>query len=82
MNVTTDRVHLAAFGRRLKAAREAKGWTQTYVAQYIGTSPTALRWWEQGEREPGASFLAKLAALFGSTMDALWHGERRTPVLH
>ncbi|MDK9624688.1 helix-turn-helix transcriptional regulator [Propionibacterium freudenreichii] len=62
--------------RNLKAAREARGWSQDDLAQYLQSSginiaQTGVSRWEQGEREPRATELRALARAFGTTVDAL-----------
>lgn len=38
------------FGKRIRAARRAKGWTQQFLAENIGTSDREVRFWESGQR--------------------------------
>ena len=38
----TRRLDFHALGREIKRKREAKGWTQKYLAQLVDRTPTAL----------------------------------------
>lgn len=59
----------------IKKHREAKGYTQHTLAEKLGVSPAAVAMWETGERIPRASTLAKMAELFGCSMDDLMRKE-------
>lgn len=50
-------------GSRIKAAREALGWTQKELAQRAGIPLSSLRQYEIRDRVPGADALEKLAAV-------------------
>lgn len=55
----------SAFAVRLRALREAAGYTQADTAQHAGVGYQTYLRWERGEREPEFSQLLKLAELFG-----------------
>ncbi len=38
--------------KRIKAQREAKGWTQTRLSYAVGVAPGTISRWERGEVEP------------------------------
>lgn len=48
-------------GRRLKYAREARGITQTSLAEIISVSPAAISQYEKGQRSPSSDILKKMA---------------------
>lgn len=50
--------------RRLKGARELKGWSQAKVAQQLGTDASTVSRWERGLFFPTPSFRERLCALF------------------
>lgn len=52
------------FHERLKAARNACGYTQHEVAARLGITDRAYRHWEAGDREPSIGRLIALADLF------------------
>ena len=55
----------------LRAARKAKGMTQTEVAKIIGLTQSAYSDWERGETKIDSQSLKKLAALFETSVDYL-----------
>ncbi len=59
-------------GRRLKLARENKGWSQIYVAKLLnGVTSQALSNYERGERDPDTALLRQLAQLYEVSVDWL-----------
>ncbi len=50
--------------QHLKQQREARGWSQKYVAQNVGTSAFTVGRWERGVNRPSSYFRAKLRDLF------------------
>src|SRR5690348_2434094 len=57
--------------RRLRAAREQRGWSQTALAEQLGTTELTVGRWERGERSPQVFYRAKLCELFGMTAEEL-----------
>lgn len=55
----------AITGRNLKALREANGYTQEKVSEYLGIGRSAYANYEAGEREAPLEVLEKAADLFG-----------------
>lgn len=62
---------LAQAGRRFRVAREAVGLTQAAAAAALGVHPTVLSRYENGVWFPRVGTVRKLAALYGTTVDAL-----------
>lgn len=58
-------------GDRLREAREAKGWSQVYVAKVVGITSQALSNYERGERDPDTPLLNTLADLYDVSTDFL-----------
>lgn len=60
---------------RLRACREAKGWTMATAAERLseatGENVIHQRWarWEHGDRVPSPELAAPLAAMFGTDPD-------------
>lgn len=50
---------------RLRFEREARGWTQQYVAEHLGAEMNIVSRWECGKRKPGPYYRKKLCTLFG-----------------
>ena len=53
---------------RLKQERERRGWTQSEVAERIGSTRINVGRWEKGETVPGPFYRQKLAELFGKSI--------------
>jgi transcriptional regulator with XRE-family HTH domain len=60
-----------ASNRRLKQARELRGWSQAKVAEQIGTDATTVSRWERGLFSPTPYFRERLCALFGKNAEEL-----------
>jgi transcriptional regulator with XRE-family HTH domain len=57
--------------RRLKQARELRGWSQAKVAEAIGTDATTVSRWERGLFSPTPYFRERLCKLFGKNAEEL-----------
>ncbi len=57
--------------RRLKQARELRGWSQAKVAELIGTDATTVSRWERGLFLPTPYFRERLCELFGKNAEEL-----------
>jgi transcriptional regulator with XRE-family HTH domain len=70
------------FGRRLKAAREARELTQQQVAEWFDVNKATVSAWEQGVGVPDALRLRRLAKLYGTSSDALlWEEAESTQAM-
>ena len=58
-------------GEKLKAARLAAGLTQIDLAERVGCQQRDISRWENGDREPRATTLKKMAQAIGCSMDDL-----------
>lgn len=67
-------VPLTPFAHYLGVMRRASGITQMALAEQIGVHWRTIQGYEGGTIEPTAGAVAKLADLFGVTMDAMWRG--------
>src|SRR5260221_13653052 len=56
---------------RLKQERDRRGWTQSQLAEQVGTTQTNVSRWEKGETVPGPYYRQRLGALFGKTLTEL-----------
>jgi Zn-dependent peptidase ImmA (M78 family)/DNA-binding XRE family transcriptional regulator len=61
----------SGLGRRIREARERKGLTQADIASALGKTPTAVSYWESGQRSPGLDDLTQLTRLLGVGVAAL-----------
>jgi transcriptional regulator with XRE-family HTH domain len=58
-------------GRRVRAGREAHGWSQEELAETIGVGAEMLSRYERGVKFPSHVTLVRLAKALGTTADAL-----------
>jgi transcriptional regulator with XRE-family HTH domain len=58
-------------GRRIRAFRKLKGYTQEQLAKDIGISVSVLGEVERGNRKPKVDLLQKIANQFSITVDEL-----------
>jgi transcriptional regulator with XRE-family HTH domain len=68
---------MAPFAARLRALRARRGIGQRQVAEEAGVARGTVGFLEQGRCCPTADSLARLAGVFGVTLDELWHGTGR-----
>ena len=61
---------------RIKALREARGWTQAELARRINITRNGVNSWEQGLSMPSPACLVDLSKVFSVSMDYLLGVER------
>lgn len=61
---------------RIKALREARGWTQAELARRLNITRNGVNSWEQGLSMPSPACLVDLAKLFSISTDYLLGVER------
>lgn len=64
-----------AIGRRLKAARRARGLKQNAVATMMGIDPPRLQNWEAGRATMPPEFVLKFWQITGATFDYVYRGD-------
>lgn len=79
MASSDDRTKLA-IGRRIRAARLARGFSQKALARQIGREPVVLWKNEKGVTQPNTDALMKLAVALNVSVDWLFHGGDGGPV--
>ncbi len=57
---------------RIYESRKLMGVTQEVLAEKLGITPQSVSRWENGQSRPDVDMLPKLAAFFGTTIDALF----------
>lgn len=65
---------------RIKALREARGWTQAELARRMNMTRNGINSWEQGLSMPSPQSLVDLARLFSVSTDYLLGVERHNTV--
>jgi transcriptional regulator with XRE-family HTH domain len=72
--MSSGNVLLIALGRRIRALRQSKGWTQVDMAVHLGISRNHLSDLETGKREIGLLMLQVIARGLDTTMNKLLKG--------
>ena len=65
---------------RIKALREARGWTQAELARRLNITRNGVNSWEQGLSMPSPACLVDLAKLFSVSTDYLLGVEKHNTV--
>ena len=65
------------FGRRVRALRKERGWTQVYMATHTGLGSVYISQLEHGKKEPGLRTIEILALSFEMTPSQLLRGVGR-----
>lgn len=65
---------------RIKALREARGWTQAELARRMNMTRNGINSWEQGLSMPSPPSLVDLAKLFSASTDYLLGVENHSTV--
>jgi transcriptional regulator with XRE-family HTH domain len=73
--MTTEVLALTTLARQIHNLRRARGWSQPELATKVESSTTMIGRYERAEMMPAVDTVAKLADVFGVTMDHLYHGE-------
>lgn len=58
-----------ALGREIKRKREAKGWTQEYLAQLVDRTPRSIMYMENRGQKPSLNVFYKLVTLLEISVD-------------
>lgn len=64
-----------ALGREIKRKREAKGWTQEYLAQLVDRTPRSIMYFENRGQHPSFNLFFKLVTLFDISVDQFFYTE-------
>jgi transcriptional regulator with XRE-family HTH domain len=68
--VNEECIHID-IGRRLLAARAARGFSQAMLATFLGITPQAISGWENGAAAPSISNMVRLAKILAISLDWL-----------
>jgi transcriptional regulator with XRE-family HTH domain len=69
-----DEDAVESFGRKVRAARQARGWTQEELADRAGLAPVQVSRVERGVREVRLTTFLRLVSALGTTPDRLLRG--------
>ena len=67
------------FGQRLAAARKNRGWSQTKLAEKLGTNQKVIDYYERRAANPSLAFIQKAAKVLGVSTVALVGNESNNP---
>ena len=75
MNQDERRFDFHGLGLALKQAREARGWTQAYVAELVGKTDKTIMNIENKGQHPSFNLFFKLVTLFDISVDQFFYTE-------
>ena len=73
----TRRLDFHALGREIKRKREAKGWTQEYLAQLVDRTPRSIMYFENKGQHPSFNLFFKLVTMFDISVDQFFYREEQ-----
>lgn len=74
--MSDERTMQHTLSKRLKEAREYRGFSQEDIAGYLGVPRSAISLIEKGSRRVSATELSRLASLYQTTMESLTGPDR------
>ena len=67
------RLDFHALGREIKRKREAKGWTQEYLAQLVDRTPRSIMNSENRGQHPSLNAFYQMVTMFGISVDEYFY---------
>ena len=67
------RLDFHALGREIKRKREAKGWTQEYLAQLVDRTPRSIMYIENRRQHPSLNTFYQLVTLLEISVDQFFY---------
>ena len=67
------RLDFHALGREIKRKREAKGWTQEYLAQLVDRTPRSIMYFENRGQHPSLNTFYKIITLLDISVDQFFY---------
>ena len=67
------RLDFHALGREIKRKREAKGWTQEYLAQLVDRTPRSIMYFENRGQHPSLNAFYQMVTMFGISVDEYFY---------
>lgn len=65
-----------ALGREIKLKREAKGWTQEYLAQLVDRTPRSIMYMENRGQKPSLNVFYQLVTLLEISVDQFFFPDK------
>ena len=65
-----------ALGREIKRKREAKGWTQEYLAQLVDRTPRSIMYFENRGQHPSLNTFYQLVTLLDISVDDFFYPDK------
>ena len=69
----TRRLDFHALGREIKRKREAKGWTQEYLAQLVDRTPRSIMYFENRGQHPSFNTFYQMVTMFDISVDQYFY---------
>lgn len=63
-------------GREIKRKREAKGWTQDYLAQLVDRTPRSIMYVENRGQHPSLNVFFKIVTLLNISVDKFFYPDK------
>ena len=70
------RLDFHALGREIKRKREAKGWTQEYLAQLVDRTPRSIMYIENRGQHPSLNAFYQMMTMFDISVDQFFFPEK------
>ena len=70
------RLDFHALGREIKRKREAKGWTQEYLAQLVDRTPRSIMYFENRGQHPSLNTFYQIVTLLDISVDQFFYPDR------
>lgn len=71
------RLDFHALGREIKRKREAKGWTQDYLAQLVDRTPRSIMYIENRGQHPSLNTFYQLVTLLDISVDQFFFPDKQ-----
>jgi len=71
------RLDFHALGREIKRKREAKGWTQEYLAQLVDRTPRSIMYFENRGQHPSLNTFYPIVTLLDISVDQFFYPDRQ-----
>ena len=71
------RLDFHALGREIKRKREAKGWTQEYLAQLVDRTPRSIMYFKNRGQHPSLNTFYQIVTLLDISVDQFFYPDRQ-----